>query len=72
MVVNADKLTIGQRAIIITCSDQQMMDIGFVTGERMKLLQIAPFNGPKVVTIGASTFAVRNEELATVEVQIEE
>lgn len=72
MAVKADKLIIGQRAIIITCSDQQMMDIGFVTGEQMKVLQTAPFNGPKAVTIGASTFAVRNEELATVEVQIEE
>jgi Fe2+ transport system protein FeoA len=70
--MNADKLKIGQQAIVITCSDQQMMDIGFVTGERLKVIQILPFNGPKAVTIGASTFAVRNEELATVEVQIEE
>jgi hypothetical protein len=48
-----------------------MQDIGFIPTEILKILAVVPFNGPKAVRIGQSTFAVRNEELATVEVRIE-
>jgi Fe2+ transport system protein FeoA len=72
MVIPANYLTKGQEAVIIACGNHQMQDIGFVVGERIKVISIMPFGGPKAVRIGQSTFAVRDEELSTVEVEIEE
>ena len=72
MVMTADQLTKGQTAVIVACNNQHMQDIGFIPGEMLKILAVVPFNGPKAVRIGQSTFAVHNEELATVEVRIEE
>ena len=72
MVMTADQLTNGQTAVIVACNDQHMQDIGFISGEMLKILAVVPLNGPKAVRIGQSTFAVHNEELATVEVRIEE
>ena len=72
MVMTADQLTKGQTAVIVACNDQHMQDIGFIPNELLKILAVVPFNGPKAVRIGQSTFAVHNEELATVEVRIEE
>ena len=71
MVMTADQLTKGQTAVILACNNQHMQDIGFIPGEMLKILAVVPFNGPKAVRIGQSTFAVHNEELATVEVRIE-
>jgi hypothetical protein len=70
MVMTADQLTKGQTAIVVACNDQQMQDIGFIPNETLKIIAIAPMNGPKAVRIGQSTFAVHNEELATVKVKI--
>ena len=72
VVMTADQLTKGQTAVILACNNQHMQDIGFIPGEMLKILAVVPFNGPKAVRIGQSTFAVHNEELATVEVRIEE
>ena len=72
MVMTADQLTKGQTAVIMACNNQPMQDIGFIPGEMLKILAVVPLNGPKAVRIGQSTFAVHNEELATVEVRIEE
>ena len=72
MTMTADQLTKGQTAVIVACNDQHMQDIGFIPGEMLKILAVVPLNGPKAVRIGQSTFAVHNEELATVEVKIEE
>ena len=69
--MTADQLNKGQSSKIIACNDLQMQDIGFIPGEMLKILAIVPLNGPKAVRIGQSTFALRNEELATVEVRIE-
>ena len=72
MVVKADKLTVDQQAVIIACSSQPMQDIGFIPGESIKILARMPLGGPVAVRVGVSTFAVRDEELATVEIRIEE
>ena len=72
MVMTADQLTTGQTAVRLACNNQHMQDIGFISGEMLKILAVVPLNGPKAVRIGQSTFAVHNEELATVEVRIEE
>ena len=68
--MTADQLSKGQTAIVTSCGSQQMQDIGFIPNETLKILAVSPMNGPKAVRIGKSTFAVRNEELATVEVKI--
>ena len=70
--MTADQLIKGQSSKIIACNDLQMQDIGFIPGEMLKILAVVPLNGPKAVRIGQSTFAVHNEELATVEVRIDE
>jgi Fe2+ transport system protein FeoA len=68
--MTADQLTQTQSATVVDCSDQQMQEIGFITGEKIQVIAVALFGGSRVVQIGASTFACRDEELATVEVQI--
>ena len=68
--MTADKLIVGQKAVILSCSSQPMEDIGFTPGERIKVTTVAMFGGSKVMKVGTSTFALRDEELATVEVTI--
>ena len=70
--MTADQLSINQSATVVDCSDQQMQEIGFVAGEKIQVIAVALFGGSQVVRIGVSTFACRDEELATVEVCIEE
>ena len=68
VVMTADQLTKGQSSKIIACNNLQMQDIGFIPGETLSIMEVALFGGTKVVRIGMSTFAVRDIELATVEV----
>ena len=69
--MTADLLPIGLKATIINCSDMQMQEIGFIAGEIIKVRARAPFNGPKAVRVGLSTFALRDEELAAVEIEFD-
>jgi Fe2+ transport system protein FeoA len=68
--MTADQLNKGQSSKIIACNDLQMQDIGFITGETLRIMEVALFGGTKVVRIGLSTFAVRDIELATVEIEL--
>ena len=68
--MTADQLTKGQTAVIVACNNQPMQDIGFIPSEMLKILEVALFGGTKVVKIGSSTFAVRDIELATVEIKL--
>ena len=70
MVMTADQLIKGQSSKIIACTDLQMQDIGFIPGETLRIMEVALFGGKKVVRIGLSTFAVRDIELATVEIEL--
>ena len=70
MVMTADQLTKGQTAVILACNNQHMQDIGFIPGETLSIMEVALFGGTKVVRIGASTFAVRDVELSTVEIEL--
>lgn len=72
MGMTADQLSINQSATVVDCSDQQMQEIGFITGEKIQVIAVALFGGSRLVRIGVSTFACRDEELSTVEVRIEE
>ena len=69
--MTADQLTKDQPAVVIDCNDQRMQEIGFISGEKIKIVAVALFGGSRVVRIGASTFALRDKELATVEVRVE-
>jgi ferrous iron transport protein A len=44
-------------------------EIGFVPGERVMLMQRAPFGDPLVVRVGVSTFALRVAEAACIHIQ---
>ena len=68
--MTADQLNKGQTAVIVACNDQHMQDIGFIPGETLSIMEVALFGGTKVVRIGSSTFAVRDIELATVEIEL--
>ena len=68
--MTADQLTKGQTAVIMACNNQPMQDIGFIPGETLRIMEVALFGGKKVVRIGLSTFAVRDIELATVEIEL--
>ena len=68
--MTADQLSKGQSSKIIACNDVQKQDIGFIPGETLKIMAVALFGGTKVVKIGPSTFAVRDIELATVEIEL--
>lgn len=70
--MTADQLTQDQSATVVDCSDQQMQEIGFIPGEQIQVIAVALFGGSRVVRVGVSTFACRDEELSTVEVRIEE
>jgi Fe2+ transport system protein FeoA len=70
MVMTADQLSQDQLATVVDCHNQQMQEIGFISGEKIQVIAVALFGGSRVVRVGVSTFACRNEELATVEVQI--
>lgn len=70
--MTADHLDKDKLAIVVDCSNQRMQEIGFIPGEKIQVIARALFGGSKVVRIGVSTFACRDEELATVEVRIEE
>ena len=70
--MTADQLTQAQSATVVDCSDQQMQEIGFIPGEQIQVIAVALFGGSRVVRVGVSTFACRDEELSTVEVRIEE
>ena len=70
MVITADQLPKGQTAVIVACNNQHMQDIGFIPGETLSIMEVALFGGTKVVKIGSSTFAVRDIELATVEIKL--
>ena len=70
VVMTADQLSKGQSSKIIACTDLQMQDIGFIPGETLRIMEVALFGRTKVVRIGSSTFAVRDIELATVEIEL--
>lgn len=49
---------------------QRLLDLGFVAGEQVKCISLAPFGGdPMLVQIGYTRFALRNVEAARVQVE---
>jgi ferrous iron transport protein A len=54
-----------------TTLERRLMELGFVTGERIEILTEArPGRDPFVVRIGTTTFALRRVEVETVWVEL--
>jgi ferrous iron transport protein A len=54
-----------------TTLERRLMELGFVTGERIEILTEArPGRDPFVVRIGTTTFALRRREVETVWVEL--
>jgi ferrous iron transport protein A len=54
-----------------TTLERRLMELGFVTGERIEILTEArPGRDPIVVRIGTTTFAMRRREVETVWVEL--
>jgi ferrous iron transport protein A len=54
-----------------TTLERRLMELGFVTGERVEILTEArPGRDPFVVRIGTTTFALRRREVETVWVEL--
>ncbi|MDB5747287.1 MAG: ferrous iron transporter [Massilia sp.] len=75
-----DTLKVGQSATVIhlapTAQDgvdlpRRLMELGFVPGERIRMLMRGLPGGPVAVKIGESTFALRKFEAALVSIQPE-
>lgn len=49
---------------------QRLLDLGFVAGEQVKCISLAPFGGdPMLVQIGYTRFALRKAEAARVHIE---
>lgn len=80
-VLTLAELGVGQSAIVVgtetgTSTDSDVMsrrlaEIGFLPGERVRVLRRVPGGEPMAVRIGSSTFALRRHEAACVQVQPE-
>jgi ferrous iron transport protein A len=54
-----------------TTLERRLMELGFVTGERIEILTEArPGRDPFIVRIGTTTFAMRRHEVETVWVEL--
>jgi ferrous iron transport protein A len=64
-------VVIGVGAGANTTLERRLMELGFVTGERIEILTEArPGRDPFIVRIGTTTFAMRRHEVATVWVEL--
>ena len=51
---------------------QRLLDLGFVAGEQVKCISLAPFGGdPMLVQIGFTRFALRYSEAARVQIELD-
>ncbi len=77
-----DALKAGQSAIVIHLAPgpaqagggdvpRRLMELGFVPGERIRMLKRGVTGGPLAVKVGQSTFALRRFEAALVSIQPE-
>ncbi len=60
----------GQKAQIIGytdgCAHLRMMEMGFLPGEILQIIQIAPLGGPMAIGISGYVLSLRREEAKTV------
>ena len=72
-------LAIGQQANVTgirRCGDddaiaQRLLDLGFVAGENVACVALAPFGGdPVLVRVGFTRFALRRSEAARIQIEV--
>jgi Fe2+ transport system protein FeoA len=64
-------LGVGQAEGAFTPTERRLIELGFVSGERVEVLaQALPGGDPFVVRIGTTTFALRRREVETVWVEV--
>ena len=56
---------------VFTANERRLVELGFVSGERVEVLaQARPGGDPFVVRVGTTTFALRRREVETVWVEV--
>lgn len=74
LTITMDALKIGEEAIIMgfksSLDPDKYLEMGVVPGEKCKLIQRAPFNGPYCIQLGNadSLIALRKKEASTIKV----
>jgi ferrous iron transport protein A len=64
-------LGVGLRAGAFSAVERRLIELGFVSGERIEVLaQAMPGGDPFVVRVGTTTFALRRREVETVWVEV--
>jgi ferrous iron transport protein A len=67
----ASVLSVGQHDGSFSAGERRLVELGFVSGERIEVLAQALFGGdPFVVRVGTTTFALRRREVETVWVEV--
>ena len=81
-LITLDSLAPGQSATVIHLApgtagsggvdvSRRLMELGFVPGERIRMLKRVPGGDPMAVKVGQSTFALRRSEAALVSIKPE-
>jgi ferrous iron transport protein A len=64
-------LGVGLQSGTLSPVERRLMELGFVSGERIEVLaQAMPGGDPFVVRVGTTTFALRRREVETVWVEV--
>ena len=83
-LINLDTLAVGKSGTVVNIAPanphdteegadlaRRLMELGFVPGERIRMLKRGLPGGPLAVKVGQSTFALRRFEAALVSIQPE-
>ncbi len=79
-IVDLSQLAKGSSAQVLSVQSRgtddaiahRLLDLGFVLGERVKCISLAPFGGdPILVQIGFTRFALRKVEAARVQIEVD-
>ncbi len=54
--------TLGKISKITNADSNELCDLGFIEGAEVEVLQHTPFNGPIVVRVECSVYALRKDE----------
>lgn len=77
--MNLSQLAVGQEARVLSVSPQgegdaiavRLLDLGFVPGEALRCVALAPFGGdPMLVQVGFTRFALRSSEAMRIQIEV--
>ena len=75
MIKKMSELKVGQSATILNCNfnvrlKRRMLELGFLSGQNVKVLAISPLKNSFLVAINSYSLALRKDILQNIEVQI--